>query len=179
MSEVVSKRYASALFEVAKERGEVDTFEKDLILVNTTIVENDELNKVLNHPQIDRDDKKALVASIFNDAISQEIVNLLYVLIDRDRENIVLDILASYQVLADKERDILDVTVTTAKPLDEKGQSALSKKLSKAVNKKLRMHTKVDDSLIGGLLLRVGDKLYDGTISGKLARFRQEIKVGR
>ncbi|MFD2616232.1 F0F1 ATP synthase subunit delta [Terrilactibacillus laevilacticus] len=179
MSEVVSKRYASALFEVAKEHGKVDDFENDLILVNTTIVENDELNKVLNHPQIDIDDKKALIASIFNDTISQEVINLLYVLIDRDRENIVTDIREAYQVLADKERGILDVTVTTAKPLDEKGQHALSKKLGKAVNKKLRMHTKVDDSLIGGLLLRVGDKLYDGTIAGKLARFRQEIKVGR
>ncbi|WP_141603666.1 F0F1 ATP synthase subunit delta [Terrilactibacillus laevilacticus] len=179
MSEIVSKRYASALFEVAKENGKIDAFEDELVLINSTISENSELNKVINHPQIVREDKKTLVTSVFKEDISQEILNLLYVLIDRDRESIIADCLKEYQVLANEERGILDVMVTTARPLDKEGQQDLADKLGQAVNKQLRMHTKVDESLIGGLLLRVGDKLYDGTIAGKLARFRQEIKVGR
>ncbi|WKB35580.1 F0F1 ATP synthase subunit delta [Terrilactibacillus sp. S3-3] len=71
------------------------------------------------------------------------------------------------------------MTVTTAAPLDRAEQDDLSQKIGQAVNKKLRIHVNVKKELIGGILLRVGDKLYDATIAGKLAGFRQEIKAGK
>lgn len=179
MSEIVAKRYAVALFEVAEERGAVDAIETQLRLVVQTLGENEDLRKVLYHPQIAADDKKKLVAAIFEKQVGQEVLNLLKLLVDRKRESLIGELLEAYIKLADAKRGILDVTVTTAAPLNSEEQDDLSGKIGLAIKKKLRIHVNVKKELIGGILLRVGDKLYDATIAGKLAGFRQEIKAGK
>lgn len=175
MSEVVAKRYASALFEVAREHETIDAVEKQLTQVNDVINQHDELKKVLQHPQVASKNKKALIRDIFQEDLKQEVLNLLMILVDRNRENIIPDLLEAYTVKANSERGIIDVTVTTASPLDEKEKELLAGKLSQALNKKMRIHTKIKPDLIGGILVRIGNRLYDGTIAGKLAGFQAEI----
>ncbi|RYM05520.1 F0F1 ATP synthase subunit delta [Sporolactobacillus sp. THM7-7] len=179
MSEMVARRYAQALIEVAEERGMIDAFEEQLIDVRRTLAGNSELRRVLLHPQISGEEKKQLVNTLFSGRAGQEVLNLLKLLIDRKRESIIDEVLEAYTKLADVRRGILDVTVTTAAPLNDAEQNDLSRRLGSALEKKLRMHVNVDKGIIGGILLRIGNRLYDGTIKGKLEGFRHEIKVGK
>ncbi|RYL95128.1 F0F1 ATP synthase subunit delta [Sporolactobacillus sp. THM7-4] len=179
MSEIVADRYAKALFEVAEERSAIDSIETQLTAVAKTITENQELRRTLLHPQVNREEKKALVGKLFDKEAGQEVMNLLKLLIDRKRESMIDEVLEAYTKLADVKRGILDVTVTTAAPLGGPEQEDLAHRLGNALGKKLRMHVKVKKEIIGGILLKIGDRLYDGTIAGKLAGFKHEIKVGK
>jgi F-type H+-transporting ATPase subunit delta len=179
MSQIVANRYAKALFEVAEERGAIDAVEAQLNAVANTLTGNEDLRVILTHPQVSGGNKKALVEKLFANTTGTEVMNLLRMLIDRKRESIIGDVLEAFTHMADLKRGILDVTVTTAVPLNEEEESDLSARLSRVLGKKLRMHVKVKSEIIGGILLRIGDKVYDGTIAGKLAEFKQEIKVGK
>ncbi|MFT8391629.1 MAG: F0F1 ATP synthase subunit delta [Sporolactobacillus sp.] len=175
MSEIVASRYAEALFEIAEERQLIDAIETQLASVNDTLSENDELRRVLQHPQISADEKKALVDRLFKDTVGLEVSNLLKLLIDRKRESLINDVLEAYTHFANEKRGILDVTVTTAVPLDEDEQSDLARRLGEVLGKKLRISLTVNKEIIGGILMRIGDRLYDGTVAGKLAGFKHEI----
>lgn len=179
MSQIIANRYAKALFEVAEERGAVDSIEAQLTSVSQTVSENEDFRRVLLHPQVSRESKKELVDKIFANDTGSEVLNLLKLLIDRKRETIIDDVLEAYTHLADVKRGILDVTVTTAAPLNGEEEQSLADRLSEALGKQLRMHVKVRKEIIGGILLRIGDRVYDGTIARKLAGFKQEIKVGK
>ncbi|MBM7645363.1 F-type H+-transporting ATPase subunit delta [Scopulibacillus daqui] len=179
MSEAVAERYARALFEVAKERETVDAVEEQCQLVGTTINQHRELKSVLSHPQIDSKDKKAIIEQVFKKEVNEEVVNLLKVLIDHHREGIFNDVVDEFTAMANQHRGIVEVVVTTATPLKEKEKEKLAETLGQTLNKKLRIKTKVDPDVIGGLLVRIGNRLYDGTMAGKLARFKQELKVAR
>lgn len=180
MSEIiVANRYAKALFEVAEERDLIDTIESQLQLVAESLYENEDLRRVLMNPQVSSSDKKELVQKLFKNQTGVEVLNLLRLLIDRKREAILDEVLVAFTHMANEKLGILDVTVTTAVALEEQEKQDLAQHLGKALGKKLSIHVKVDKAIIGGILLRIGDRLFDGSIAGKLAGFKQEIKVGR
>lgn len=179
MSEAVAKRYAGALFEVAKGRGSIDQVEKDLQTVSSVVSGHQDLKVVLSHPQIGREDKKALLENIFKSEVSQEVLNLLKVLVDRSREDILNDLKEQYTAIANEHRGIIDMTVTTANPLTEEEEQKLADAFSRHLNKQLRIHSKVDPKVIGGVLVKIGNRLYDGTLAGKLNRFSKELKASR
>ncbi|BBO00178.1 F0F1 ATP synthase subunit delta [Sporolactobacillus terrae] len=179
MSEIVANRYAQALFEVAEERDLIDTIESQLQFVAESLYEHEDLRRVLMHPQVSSNNKKELVQKLFENQAGVEVLNLLRLLIDRKREAIIDEVLEAYTHKANEKRGILDVTITTAASLSNQEQQDLAKRLGDSLGKKLSIHAKVDKSIIGGIQLRIGDRLYDGSIAGKLAGFKQEIKVGR
>ncbi len=178
MSEIVAKRYAKALLDIAMEHQTVDAFEEQLVLVTETIEAHDELRRVFLHPQIAPENKKALIDQVFKNDLNKDVLNLIKLLVDKQRENIISDLKTEYIAMANAERGVVEMTVTTAQPLDDEETAELKQKLSQAFHKKLRIHTKVDPDVIGGLLVRVGNRLFDGTVAGKLQRFEQELKVG-
>ncbi|MET1248665.1 F0F1 ATP synthase subunit delta [Sporolactobacillus sp. STCC-11] len=179
MSEIVANRYARALFEVAEERDAIDTIESQLHIVAESLYEHENLRQVLMHPQVSGENKKELVNKLFEHQAGVEVLNLLRLLIDRKREAILDEVLEAFTHMANEKRGILDVIVTTAVALEEQEKQELAQRLGKALGKKLSIHVKVDKAIIGGILLRIGDRLFDGSIAGKLAGFKQEIKVGR
>ncbi|GGE28431.1 ATP synthase subunit delta [Pullulanibacillus camelliae] len=179
MSEIVAKRYAGALFEVAKERGTIDAVEKQLALVNQVVTDNEDLRKMLYIPRISRENKKQVMEEIFKDEVNNEVLNLLKVLIDQRRESILNDLQTAYVDIANEYRGIVDVFVTSASPLDTEEENKLIQTFGKLYDKKLRLQVNIDPEVIGGVLVRIGNRLYDGTLSGKLKRFRQELKTGR
>lgn len=179
MSEIVAKRYARALLEIALDQNTVEAFEQQIVLLNETVQSHQGLRKVLFHPQVSPESKKKLIEDIFKDDLKQEVLNLVKILIDNHREYIIADLKDEYVKLADAELGILDITVTTAEPMTDVETTQVKEKLSQAFHKTLRIHTKVDPEIIGGLLVRAGNRLYDGTLAGKLQRFQQALKVGK
>ncbi len=171
----VAKRYARALFEVANERGLVDQIETELRSVVDAIEGNAELAKILMHPHIAPDAKKELVSQLFQARVATETLNFLNLLIDNKRESDLAPIVRAYVVLANEARGIADAVVTTAKPLSDEEQTQLAEQFGKILNKTLRVTTVVDPSILGGVVVKIGDRLYDGSIKTKLEHFAHQL----
>lgn len=179
MSEAAAKRYAEALFDVVQSRGTVDQTERDLETVHQALLESDDLRKVLTHPRVSKEKKKALLATIFKEDVSQEVLNLLKVIVDRGREAIFVGLKGAFTAIADEARGIVEMTVTTAQPLTKEEEDKLVHAVSSHLGKQLRVRAQVDPNVIGGVLIKIGNRLYDGTLAGKLNRFSQALKASR
>lgn len=175
MSSGVAKRYARALFEVAKERGLIDQIESELKDIVAAVEQNQELSKILTHKQIAQESKEQLLKDLFGAHVAVETLNFLSVLIDNGRELELADCVAAYVAMANEARGIADAVVTTAKRLGEEEVKQLAEQFGKQVNKTLRVQTVVDPAILGGVVVRIGDRLYDGSIKRKLEQFAHQL----
>ncbi len=175
MSGAVAKRYARALFEVAKERGLIDKLEAELKLIVEAVNQNADLTRILMHPHIAADAKKNLLKEVFQEHVADETMNFLGVLIDNGRESQLSEIASYYVGLANEERGIADAIVTTAKPLNQEEAQQLASRFGQLLNKTLRIQTVVDPSIMGGVVVKIGDRLYDGSIKRKLEHFAHQL----
>jgi F-type H+-transporting ATPase subunit delta len=175
----VAKRYAIALFQVAKEQNLLDEVEQELIVVKTVFTENQQLLSVLNHPKVTKETKKTLVKESFS-KLSAPVLNTLLILIDRHRQAMILSVLDFFIEVANIERGIADAKVYSVRELSEDEKNALSQAFAKKVGKAtLRIQNIVDKNILGGVKLRIGNRIYDGSISGKLARVERELLTKR
>jgi F-type H+-transporting ATPase subunit delta len=171
----VAKRYAKAFFEVAAEKGQLDTIEKELQGIQQVMVDNPVFLQLLHHPQIDKKVKKKEINTIFKGQISDITLDFINLLIDGDRGDILPSVTTQFVELANLERGIADALVTSVKPLTEAEIESIGTKFSEVVNKKIRIQNVVDPSIIGGIIVKIGDRLYDGSVIGKLNRFKQSV----
>jgi F-type H+-transporting ATPase subunit delta len=172
----VSKRYARALFEVASDNQTIEATETELVDIASIIEQNEELKLLLTHPKISSEDKKQMMNELFAGNVSEATMNFINLILERGREESLLDIVKDFTQFANEARGIVDAVVTTAKPLGEQEINELAKEFGQKLNKTLRVTTEIDPSIIGGVIVRIGDRLYDGSIKGRLARFTQQIK---
>lgn len=175
MSGVVAKRYARALFEVAKERGLIDEIEAELNAIVDVVTSNSELNKIMMHPHIAPKGKKELLEQLFQDRVKPETLNFLNVLVDNRRESDLAGVLSAFVSLANEERGIADAVVTTARPLSDAEQADIAKRFGEILNKTLRVHAVVDPSILGGIVVKIGDRLFDGSVKSKLEHFAHQV----
>jgi F-type H+-transporting ATPase subunit delta len=171
----VAKRYAKAFFEVAAEKGQLDTIEKELQAIQQVMVDNPVFLQLLHHPQIDKKVKKKEINTIFKGQISDITLDFVSLLIDGDRGDVLPSVTTHFVELANLERGIADALVTSVKPLTEAEKESIGAKFSEVVNKKIRIQNVVDPSIIGGIIVKIGDRLYDGSVIGKLNRFKQSV----
>lgn len=171
MSGGVAKRYARALYEVAKERNLVEQIETELSSVVEAVKQNADLEKLLMHPHISPTAKRELVDDLFRAHLAQETMNFLYIMIENARESDLESIAYSYTQLANEDRGVVDAVVTTAKPLSAEEQAEIADKFGGMLGKKLRLTPVVDPAILGGVIVKIGDRLYDGSVKSKLAHF--------
>jgi F-type H+-transporting ATPase subunit delta len=173
---IVAKRYALAIFDIAKEQNTIDQIEQQLVTVKNTLQNSDELTAVLEHPKVTKGKKKQLLNDVFSSIISKEVLNTLYLLVDRKREEVVAELVSQYTLLANEERGIADAVVYTVKPLSESELSALTQAFSKRLGKKsLRIQNIVDEKLVGGVKLVAENQVFDGSVLGQLTRIQREL----
>ncbi|WP_246944437.1 F0F1 ATP synthase subunit delta [Bacillus pinisoli] len=171
----VAKRYATALFQVAKEQNILEQVENELLAVKTVFQENKELLSVLNHPKVSKVTKKSLVKDSFAN-VSAPVLNVLLILIDRHRQAIIPGVVDFFIEEANNERGIADAKVYSVRELTEDEKTSLSQAFASKVGKaSLRIQNIVDPTVLGGVKLRIGNRIYDGSVSGKLARVEREL----
>lgn len=175
MAELVSKRYALALFDAGLDLNKIDDFYKDLELLKSVFGEEKKLLKILHHPKIKKVEKRNIIDEIFKGRVSLEIVNFLYILIDKRRENNILQIIDNYKELFYKNKNIVKVVAITAIPMVEESKSNLTRVLANKLNKEIELTNEIDSSILGGVLLKVENKLMDGTIKGQLESIGKAI----
>ncbi|WP_338471037.1 F0F1 ATP synthase subunit delta [Niallia sp. XMNu-256] len=171
----IANRYAFALFQVAIEQKLLDQLDTELRVVREVIQQNQDFNTLLSSPKLSKDKKKQLLQNAFSNA-NPFLQNTFNLLVDRGREGLIVQIADHFIELTNNEKGIAEATVTSARPLTEKEIKALSKTFAKKLGKKdLRIENIVDSNLLGGIKLRVGNRIYDGSVKGKLERLERQL----
>ena len=176
MAELVAKRYAEALFEVAEEMGKLDGFKEEINGVSKVFEDEERLMTIFQHPKLSKKEKKDIVNSIFKGRVSQEILNFLYIIIDKGRERFISDISKSYTSLSNEKQGIVEAKAITAVPLGEEEKKNLEERLSKKLDKKIILTNMIDESILGGVLVRIEDKVIDSSIKGRLEEIEKNLK---
>ena len=172
--EGVAGRYASALFELANESSKVSDVEKDLVTFQGLLDESPDLVRLVRSPVIAADDQARAIAVIIDKAGIGGLAANFLKLISRNRRLFVIqDIIKAYRTLAAKERGEIAAEVTSAVPLSDEQVAALKETLKASMGKDVTLQSRVDPSLLGGLIVKVGSRMIDSSLKTKL----QNIKV--
>jgi F-type H+-transporting ATPase subunit delta len=175
----VVRRYARALFDTATRAGTVDQVEEDLKGVDQVLQSVPRLARVLQAPTIPREQKKALLKTAFGDRVGQLTARFLDLVVERRREDILRAIYQEFQRLANEARNILPVRVTAATELTDAERDALAASLAQRTGKRVVLEVEIDPQILGGLMLRMGDTVIDGSVRSRLDQLRNRLLAGR
>ena len=173
--ETVARNYAETLFELADRSDAVEDYGEAIETVARVIDENQQFRVFLETPRIDDADKKAVVKKAFGDTLPKHVVNFMLVTIDKRRQRILREIATQYHALLDERMGREHVQVSVARPLDDATREMIADRLSAALGKKAIPHIRVRPEIIGGLVVRTGDTIYDGSVRRKLDGMRRRL----
>jgi len=177
MNTRAANRYAKALISLALEEKQEELVQKDMQLISNTIASNKELKMLLNSPIFKISDKKTALQEIFH-ANSSALTNNLFALLASNKRMPLLEgISKQYKVLYNQVKQTEKAIVTTAFPIDDAMRTKVLAKTEELVgDKKISLENKVDESIIGGFILRVGDVQIDASILNKIGKLKRELK---
>jgi F-type H+-transporting ATPase subunit delta len=171
----VARRYAKSLLDLAKEKGEIEAVNNDMKLLAEVCNSNHDLRLLLGSPIISNDKKLAILKRVFSGKISALSMSFFDVISRKGRESHLESIAVEFTRLYKEHKGIQTAIVTSAVGLDEKLRDQVYKMIKESLNSEIELIEKVDKDLIGGFILRVGDKQYDASISRDLRLMRQEL----
>ncbi len=172
---LISARYATALFSLAKEKNQLLTIKEDMELILAVCNQSADFNRLLSSPVIKPSEKIAAIRSIFSKKLSTLSVNFLELTVRNNRETFVTSFCRKVLAFIREENNIKTAVITTAKPIDEATFRNAEKTLEKELGAHVELTRKTDPSLIGGLVLRIDDRQYDATILTRLKKLKQEL----
>ncbi|KAF5033082.1 ATP synthase subunit delta [anaerobic digester metagenome] len=178
---IVARRYAKALFALAKKAGKKAPAEygKDMEAFASVLEASPDLLKVFANPVVAAEDKKAVLAGVVGKlGLKPMVVNFLSLLADKERLAFVLEVSAYYRTLLDEAEGVLRGQLVTAYALSDQRQDQIKAKLEKQSGKKLVLSFGVDPAILGGVLLKVGDKVLDASLRAQLEILKEQIKRG-
>ena len=173
-----AKRYAQAIFALARETNTVRQWQGDLATLSQ-LVRDPEGRAFFGSPTVDRRQKWRAAEQLLTGKVQPAALNLARLLIDRDRFAEVERVEAAFTDYVHVLEGVAVADVTTAVPLDEAATADLRRRLSALVDRQIEMRTRVDPSIIGGVVARVGDYLIDGSVTGQLRRLRARLVEAR
>ena len=171
----VGRRYAQALFEIATEKKALDAMEEELKGVLAAIEGERDIQKILCHPQITAAEKQEVLKKIFEGRISETVQIFLYLLVDNHRETYLGEIVAEFINMANAARNMVEAEVISVQELSEAHKKELAQVLNRLAGKEVSPEYKVDSSLLGGMVVRIGDKVIDGSVRNKLKTLKQHL----
>lgn len=176
MAKLVSKTYGEALFELAKEENTLDVIQKEAVAVLEIFKQNEELVKLLNHPKISKEEKVTVIENIFKNRASEAIVGFLVLIVEKGRYNEISQIFTYFLEQVKEFKKIGVAYVTSAIPLTMEQKKKIEEKLLATTQYiQFEMHFDVDKSLIGGMVIRIGDRVVDSSIRTKLNQMTQTL----
>lgn len=168
MAELVTKRYATALFSTALEKNAVDELWQEASEICKIFLDNPDYMVLLGHPKILIEEKIDALTKAFDGKIADELMGLLVLMVKKSRENYIIDVLNEFIKMAKEKAGYIEAVVTSAINLEENQLMQIKENIQTSTNKKVELVTVVDETIIGGLIIRVGDKVVDNSIKGKM-----------
>ncbi|NGM66327.1 F0F1 ATP synthase subunit delta [Sphingobacterium sp. SGR-19] len=171
----VASRYAKSLLDLAQEQGQLDAVKGDIDGVISVLKSNSELLAILKNPIIKGDKKRNILAAIFEGKINSVILSFFYILVNKGRAGILLDIAQEFVREYNETKGIVKASVTSATALSEPNLTELQKIIADEIKADVILKNMVDPSLIGGFVVRVGDRQMDASIAGKLSKLEKHF----
>jgi len=168
MAELVSKTYSEAIFEVALEEGRLNELQKEFDFVVASFTAYPEFYEIIKTPKISITEKKTVIQETFGGSISQTLLNFLKIVIDKKRGADILDIKRAFDARVDEQNGVVKATVESVIPLTDDQLDALSLSLKRLTGKEVQLSTLINPELLGGLVIKVGDRIIDGSVKFKL-----------
>ena len=176
MAKLVSKTYGEALFELAVEEGKEDELLNEVETLIKIIDENPEFTKLMNHPKILKEEKLSVLENVFKGRISDELLGFLHLIVQKDRYPEIDEILTYFVDEIKGLKGIGKATVTTAFPISEDQKKSVYDRLIETTSyNSMEIDYKVDESLVGGMIIRIGDRVVDSSVKTKLSKLQREL----
>ncbi len=177
MSELatLARPYAAAVFKRAKETQSATTWSKSLAFMSA-VLKNDDISVVVDNPKVNKERLSALMLDICQGHINDENENFLKLLVHNNRLSLVPAIARLFEAYKAEDEGYVEVDVLTAYALSKDAKQTFTATLEKTLGKKIHMNVTVDKSLIGGVLVRAGDRVIDGSIRGRLQHMQKALK---
>lgn len=174
--QALARRYAVALADVVTTHGEAQEVRDELAEWEAMTQANPQLLEVFRHPTIPHEQKRAVLNELLmRTRVRPTTANFLQVLLQNHRLADLSEVNRQFAQELDRRSNIVTAQVTTARPLPQDAEESLRAKLSQMTGKSVRLEFEVDDSLIGGVLTRIGSTLYDGSVRGQLEQIRRKM----
>jgi len=174
--DVVATKYAEALIKIAKPKNKLDAQAEELNLVAKILLSNEDVIKILRHPALSLKDKESLLKEVFRQySLSADTLNLLFILLKKDRLNLIEGISLKYEQLIDTLQNRYRVEIVSAVPLKREEEEKIITKLSTILHAKIKLKVNINPKILGGLVLHIGDKIIDGSIMRRLFMLRKEL----
>ena len=177
MAKLVSKVYDDALFEAAREAGRMDDMYEEVLELQKLLQANEELQKMMENPKVIREDKENVIETVFRGRISDEIVELMKLMIAKGRYSNIESVFDYFIGLVKEEKKIGIAYVTTAVELTDGQKDEIVRRLLETTRyESFEMNYAVDASLIGGMVIRIGDRVVDSSIKTKLYELSKSLR---
>ncbi len=175
MVELIAKRYGTAIYELAIENNQIDVISAELSYMKSVIESEKDFIQILNHPKIVVEEKVTLVESVFKGKISDEVLGLIILTIIKGRQSYLQSIIEYCEDAFDAYNNIVTAYITSTDSLDKKEKLRLQNRIEEITGKIVNTEFDIDSSLIGGLIIRIGDRILDSSIKGKIANLQKSL----
>jgi len=172
----LAKRYAKALLDVAVERDRVGEIEEEIVQLKDLYQNDEYLGRVLENPLIEQREKQSIVQDTLTDHFCEEILNLLEIIIEKDRAAIIPHIADAYDRLADDYHGVVRVRARSAQPVTEEEQNRLREELQRLFDdQSVELTCEVKPDLLAGLRIQIGDHVLDGSLAGRIDGLEESL----
>ena len=172
---VVARRYARALYEEAERASNVERIDADIAFVQATLEDSEALAQLFRNPVVAREKKQEVVRALFASRLDDLTLRFFHMLVGRQRENLFVGIARAWRNLHDERLGIVEAEARAASELSEEERGGLTEALERLTGKKIRLRVRKDSELIGGLVVRIGDTVYDGSVRRRLETLRDRV----
>lgn len=174
MAGAAAKRYARAVFELAKEEGQVEEWSRRLVTVRDVLAQP-EARRVLANPSIAATRRQEAATAVLRPAVDAQGVNLGKLVVGANRVDDLDGMVEEYERLVDEDAGRVRALATTAVPLTRTDADKLEASLSRRLDRQVRLDTRVEPAILGGLVLRIGDQVIDASVATRLQQLRRRL----
>ena len=170
----IARPYAQAAFELAQDKGDLTAW-SEMLQLGAMIVSDEQLKRLIGNPEVSKDSLVELILNVAGERLDTVGRNFIRVLADNGRLNVLPEIATLYEQHRAEAERYIDAEVTSAFPLSEAQQQALVESLKKRLGREVRLTASTDETLIGGAIVRAGDLVIDGSVTGHLNKLAQTL----
>lgn len=175
MVELIGKRYGQALFELALESGDLAARGEEIRVLSEALKEDPDFLEMLNHPKLSKEDKLGMVKSILEGKASDDLIGFMILAVEKNRQEYILKILDYTLEKIEEFNGFVTAYVTSAVKLSDADTASIMEKLQAQTGKKITLETTVDKGIIGGLIIRINDRIVDNSIKRNLHRMALDV----
>jgi F-type H+-transporting ATPase subunit delta len=172
--DTAARRYAEAAFQIGSADRKLDDWERDLGRIGE-LMQDDELRRIVEHPVVPYPDKERLLVRLAGPDTIREAVELVLLMVRRGRPRAIQPMISHFGELLRRERGIVLAEIRSALPLEDAQRTSVRERLGQLTGEQVEMNEVVDESLIGGIAVRIGDRLYDASVRSRLERLRARL----